>query len=231
MSQISKVLVVEDDISVTTGISIYLKKAGYQVVSTFDGTSGLEAAKKETPDFIILDIMLPKMNGYEVCKAIRKINPRVPIIMLTSKSDEGDKVFGLGLGADDYITKPFSFRELEARMKAVARRAEKDAVLVSKQPQLKHRDILLDLNTREVLVKKKALTLTPKEFDLMKHFMQNPELVFSRDQLLDAVWGYTFEGYDRTIDTHINRLRNKIEKDPSAPQYIISVYGVGYKLV
>ncbi|MBZ5538021.1 MAG: response regulator transcription factor [Acidobacteriia bacterium] len=231
MSQISKVLVVEDDISVTTGISIYLKKAGYQVVSTFDGTSGLEAAKKETPDFIILDIMLPKMNGYEVCKAIRKINPRVPIIMLTSKSDEGDKVFGLGLGADDYITKPFSFRELEARMKAVARRAEKDAVLVSKQPQLKHRDILLDLNTREVLVKKKPLTLTPKEFDLMKHFMQNPELVFSRDQLLDAVWGYTFEGYDRTIDTHINRLRNKIEKDPSAPQYIISVYGVGYKLV
>jgi two-component system, OmpR family, alkaline phosphatase synthesis response regulator PhoP len=150
---------------------------------------------------------------------------------LTSKSDEGDKVFGLGLGADDYITKPFSFRELEARMKAVARRAEKDAVLVSKQPQLKHRDILLDLNTREVMVKKKALTLTPKEFDLMKHFMQNPELVFSRDQLLDAVWGYTFEGYDRTIDTHINRLRNKIEKDPSAPEYIISVYGVGYKLV
>jgi two-component system, OmpR family, alkaline phosphatase synthesis response regulator PhoP len=231
MTQISKVLVVEDDISVTTGISIYLKKAGYQVVSTFDGTSGLEAAKKETPDFIILDIMLPKMNGYEVCKAIRKINPRVPIIMLTSKSDEGDKIFGLGLGADDYITKPFSFRELEARMKAVGRRAEKDAVLVSKQPQLKHRDILLDLNTREVQVKKKAITLTPKEFDLMKHFMQNPELVFSRDQLLDAVWGYTFEGYDRTIDTHINRLRNKIEKDPSAPQYIISVYGVGYKLV
>jgi two-component system alkaline phosphatase synthesis response regulator PhoP len=231
MSQITKVLVVEDDISVTTGISIYLKKAGYQVVSTFDGTSGLEAAKKETPDFIILDIMLPKMNGYEVCKAIRKINPRVPIIMLTSKSDEGDKVFGLGLGADDYITKPFSFRELEARMKAVARRAEKDAVLVSKQPQLKHRDILLDLNTREVQVKKKPVTLTPKEFDLMKHFMQNPELVFSRDQLLDAVWGYTFEGYDRTIDTHINRLRNKIEKDPSAPQYIISVYGVGYKLI
>ncbi|MFI5175665.1 MAG: response regulator transcription factor [Terriglobia bacterium] len=231
MAQISKVLVVEDDISVTTGISIYLKKAGYTVVSTFDGASGLEAAKKESPDFIILDIMLPKMNGYEVCKGIRKMNPRVPIIMLTSKSDEGDKVFGLGLGADDYITKPFSFRELEARMKAVARRAEKDAVLVSKQPQLKHRDILLDLNTREVLVKKKALTLTPKEFDLMKHFMQNPELVFSRDQLLDAVWGYTFEGYDRTIDTHINRLRNKIEKDPSAPEYIISVYGVGYKLV
>jgi two-component system, OmpR family, alkaline phosphatase synthesis response regulator PhoP len=231
MAQISKVLVVEDDISVTTGISIYLKKAGYQVVSAFDGASGLEAAKKESPDFIILDIMLPKMNGYEVCKGIRKINPRVPIIMLTSKSDEGDKVFGLGLGADDYITKPFSFRELEARMKAVARRAEKDAVLVSKQPQLKHRDIFLDLNTREVQVKKKPITLTPKEFDLMKHFLQNPELVFSRDQLLDAVWGYTFEGYDRTIDTHINRLRNKIEKDPSAPEYIISVYGVGYKLV
>jgi len=231
MSAISKVLVVEDDISVTTGISIYLKKAGYQVVSTFDGASGLEAAKKESPDCIILDIMLPKLSGYEVCKGVRKFNPRVPIIMLTSKTDEGDKVFGLGLGADDYITKPFSFRELEARMKAVARRVEKDAALISKQPQLKHKDILLDLNTREVQVRKKSVTLTPKEFDLMKHFMQNPEHVFSRDQLLDAVWGYTFEGYDRTIDTHINRLRNKIEKDASSPQYIVSVYGVGYKLV
>ncbi len=231
MTAISKVLVVEDDISVTTGLSIYLKKAGYQVVSTFDGASGLEAAKKESPDFIILDIMLPKLSGYEVCKGIRKFNNRVPILILTSKTEEADKIFGLGLGADDYITKPFSFRELEARMKAVARRAESDAVLVQKQPQLKHRDIVLDLNTREVMVQKRAITLTPKEFDLMKHFLQNPEHVFSRDQLLDAVWGYTFEGYDRTIDTHINRLRNKIEKDASSPQYIISVYGVGYKLV
>ncbi len=231
MTAISKVLVVEDDISVTTGLSIYLKKAGYQVVSTFDGASGLEAAKKESPDFIILDIMLPKLSGYEVCKGIRKFNNRVPILILTSKTEEADKIFGLGLGADDYITKPFSFRELEARMKAVARRAESDAVLVQKQPQLKHQDIVLDLNTREVMVQKRAITLTPKEFDLMKHFLQNPEHVFSRDQLLDAVWGYTFEGYDRTIDTHINRLRNKIEKDASSPQYIISVYGVGYKLV
>lgn len=231
MTAISKVLVVEDDISVTTGLSIYLKKAGYQVVSTFDGASGLEAAKKESPDFIILDIMLPKLSGYEVCKGIRKFNTRVPIIILTSKTEEADKVFGLGLGADDYLTKPFSFRELEARMKAVARRVESDAVLISKQPQLKHRDIVLDLNTREVKVQKRAVTLTPKEFDLMKHFLQNPEHVFSRDQLLDAVWGYTFEGYDRTIDTHINRLRNKIEKDASSPEYIVSVYGVGYKLV
>lgn len=231
MATVQKVLVVEDDISVTTGLSIYLKKAGYQVLSTFDGASGLETAKKESPDFIILDIMLPKLSGYEVCKGIRKFNNRVPILMLTSKIEEADKVFGLGLGADDYITKPFSFRELEARMKAVARRAAKDAVLITKQPQLKHRDIVLDMNTREVCVNKKTLSLTPKEFDLMKHFLQNPEHVFSRDQLLDAVWGYTFEGYDRTIDTHINRLRNKIEKDPGAPQYIISVYGVGYKLV
>jgi len=115
-------------------------------------------------------------------------------------------------------------------MKAVARRAATDAILITKQPQLKHRDIVLDLNTREVTVSKKAITLTPKEFDLMKYFLQNPEHVFSRDQLLDAVWGYTFEGYDRTIDTHINRLRNKIEKDAAAPQYIVSVYGVGYKL-
>lgn len=231
MAGIKKVLVIEDDISVTTGLSIYLKKVGYQVVSTFDGASGLAAAKKESPDLIILDIMLPKLSGYEVCKSIRKVNLRVPILLLTSKTDEADKIFGLGLGADDYITKPFSFRELEARMKAVARRAENDAVLVSKQPQLQHRDIVLDLNTREVKVQRRHLTLTPKEFDLMKHFLQNPEHVFSRDQLLDAVWGYTFEGYDRTIDTHINRLRNKIEKDPSAPQYIVSVYGVGYKLV
>ena len=231
MTAISKVLVVEDDISVTTGLSIYLKKAGYQVVSTFDGASGLEAAKKESPDFIILDIMLPKLSGYEVCKGVRKFNTRVPIIILTSKTEEADKVFGLGLGADDYLTKPFSFRELEARMKAVARRVESDAVLISKQPQLKHRDIVLDMNTREVKVQKRAVTLTPKEFDLMKHFLQNPEHVFSRDQLLDAVWGYTFEGYDRTIDTHINRLRNKIEKDASSPEYIVSVYGVGYKLV
>lgn len=231
MTAIKKVLVIEDDISVTTGLSIYLKKAGYQVVSTFDGTSGLDAVRKETPDFIILDIMLPKMSGYEVCKGIRKFNSRVPILILTSKTEEADKIFGLGVGADDYITKPFSFRELEARMKAVARRAEADAVLVSKQPKLQHREITLDLNTREVKVQKKSITLTPKEFDLMKHFLQNPEHVFSRDQLLDAVWGYTFEGYDRTIDTHINRLRNKIEKDPSSPQYIVSVYGVGYKLV
>lgn len=226
-----KVLIVEDDISVTTGLSIYLKKAGYQVVTTFDGTSGVDAAKKEIPDFIILDIMLPKMSGFEVCKAIRKFNLRVPIVILTSKVEEADKVFGLGLGADDYITKPFSFRELEARMRAIARRAESDAILVSKKPQLEHRDILLDLNTREVKIKKRMVTLTPKEFDLMKYFLQNPEHVFSRDQLLDAVWGYTFEGYDRTIDTHINRLRNKIEKDPGAPEYIVSVYGVGYKLV
>lgn len=231
MTTIQKVLVVEDDISVTTGLSIYLKKAGYQVLSTFDGASGLEAARKESPDFVILDIMLPKLSGYEVCKGIRKFNNRVPILMLTSKIEEADKVFGLGLGADDYITKPFSFRELEARMKAVSRRAAKDAVLITKHPQLKHRDIVLDMNTREVSVNKKDIALTPKEFDLMKHFLQNPEHVFSRDQLLDAVWGYTFEGYDRTIDTHINRLRNKIEKDPGAPQYIISVYGVGYKLV
>ncbi len=231
MADIRKVLVVEDDISVTRGLSIYLKKAGYQVVSTFDGASGLEAVKKESPDFIILDIMLPKMSGYDVCKSIRAFNTRVPIILLTSKTDEADKVFGLGLGADDYVTKPFSFRELEARMKAVARRAESHAALVQKQPQLKHRDIVLDLNTREVTVQKRTVSLTPKEFDLMKHFLQNPEHVFSRDQLLDAVWGYTFEGYDRTIDTHINRLRNKIERDPSSPQYIISVYGVGYKLL
>jgi two-component system alkaline phosphatase synthesis response regulator PhoP len=231
MTETNKVLIVEDDISVTTGLSIYLKKAGYAVVTTFDGVSGLEAAKKEAPEFIILDIMLPKMSGYEVCKAIRKINSRVHIIILTSKTDEADKIFGLGLGADDYITKPFSFRELEARMKAVARRVAADAVLVSKQPQLHHRDITLDLNNREVKVQKKTIALTQKEFDLMKHFLQNPEHVFSRDQLLDAVWGYTFEGYDRTIDTHINRLRNKIEKDSSSPEYIISVYGVGYKLV
>lgn len=231
MANIRKVLIVEDDISVTTGLSIYLKKAGYQVMTTFDGASGVESARKEIPDFIILDIMLPKMSGFEACKAIRKFNPRVPILILTSKTEEADKVFGLGLGADDYITKPFSFRELEARMKAVSRRAEADAILISKKPQLRHRDITLDLNTREVKIQKRAVTLTPKEFDLMKYFLQNPEHVLSRDQLLDAVWGYTFEGYDRTIDTHINRLRNKIEKDPSSPDYIISVYGVGYKLV
>jgi len=221
-----KILVVEDDSSLQSALSYNLTKEGYQVMVAKDGAEAVNQFHLKKPDLVLLDIMLPVMDGLEVCRVIRK-ESRIPIIMLTARAEEMDKVTGLDLGADDYVTKPFSMREVMARVRALLRRESIRGIV---EQVINFDDVVIDTARHTVLRSGHPLELTPKEFDLLSFLAQNKSLVFNREQLLEKVWGYDFEGNTRTVDVHIRWLREKIEPDPTAPKHLITVRGTGYKL-
>ncbi|MBI5287523.1 MAG: response regulator transcription factor [Chloroflexi bacterium] len=223
------VLVVEDEASLASTLSYNLRKNGFNVVSASDGLEGLQVARRDRPDVIVLDLMLPKMDGLEVCRRIRA-DSDVPILMLTAKSEEFDKVVGLEMGADDYLTKPFSMRELMARVRALLRRAG-GREAVDDASKITIGEIVLDLRGRSVHRAGREVLLKPKEFDLLFFIAKNAGQVFSREQLLENVWGYDFFGGSRTVDVHIRWLREKLEETPAQPRHILTVRGVGYKFV
>lgn len=196
-----------------------------------NGREALERATSEKFDMLILDIMLPEVDGLEICRTVRGTNRNIPILMLTAKSSEIDRVLGLELGADDYMTKPFSTLELVARVKALLRRARISEETSTEQAEhnINFKALSIDIENRRLFIADKEVELTPKEFDLLHHFVVNPGRVFSRMQLLDKVWGYSYEGYHHTVNSHINRLRTKIETDPHEPEYILTRWGVGYE--
>ncbi|MEZ4701972.1 MAG: response regulator transcription factor [Rhodothermales bacterium] len=226
------ILIVEDDPDLAGLLQIHLGDLGYATDIARDGRSGLERALTRNYALLILDIMLPGLDGFEVCKRVRSENRALPILMLTAKSEELDKVLGLELGADDYLTKPFSIRELLARVKAILRRfdiVQEIAQPAAEAQPLLFGDLFVDPEKRKVLLHGEALDLTGKEFDLLMLFAQNPGRAYSRQELLDIVWGYQYSGYSHTVNSHINRLRNKIEPDPAEPRYIKTVWGHGYR--
>jgi two-component system OmpR family response regulator len=223
------VLIVEDDQSLLSVLEYNLAKEGYNVVTAADGVEALEAARRVKPDLIILDIMLPKMNGFEVCRILRK-EMTIPILMLTAREDEIDKVVGLDLGADDYVTKPFGMRELLARVRAMLRRVEMQAPKPAETTLLKVGDIEVDIGRHTATKRGCKLDLSPKEFDLLAFLTKNKGLVFSRDHLLEKIWAYDYLGGTRTVDVHMRWLREKIEDNPGRPKYLVTVRGVGYKL-
>jgi DNA-binding response OmpR family regulator len=228
----NKILIIEDDPNIADVIEIHVKDLGYRLERAADGKTGLKKALSKEYALIILDLMLPELDGLEVCKRIRAEQKFTPILMLTAKSFELDKVLGLELGADDYITKPFSIRELIARIKAIFRRVEVDKEknqVQAESTRLQYGDLFIDMEKHKVMVGDKIVDLTAKEFDLLTLFAKNPGRVYKRDHLLDLVWGYQYSGYDHTVNSHINRLRNKIEKDPANPRYIKTLWGVGYR--
>jgi DNA-binding response OmpR family regulator len=220
-----KILVVDDKADLRTLLKSYLTQEGFEVHTAGDGQEALFVARQEKPDLIILDLMMPEMGGYDFMRIYRR-SFETPVIILTAKLEENDKVLGLELGADDYVTKPFSPRELTARVRAVLRRMEKQAI---EQDILRHGNIVLDRAGRITMVSGKAVDLTPSEFDILDVLMAAPGRVFSRLELLDRLQGTAYEGYERTIDVHIRNLRTKIETDPSNPQYIETIYGAGYR--
>jgi DNA-binding response OmpR family regulator len=226
-----RLLVIEDDPAIQRMISDYFRHVGYEVMTASDGEIGVRLALNDQPTVMILDLMLPKIDGLTVCRQVRERYPTLPIIMLTAKDDVVDKVLGLEMGADDYMTKPFSLRELEARLKSVLRRTR---TRVSDQEESDHFPIIrgnlrIDPARREVTISGQAVDLTPKEFELLSLFASHPGRVYSRKFLLENIWDYTYSGYDRTIDSHINRLRAKIEENPDDPKLVRTVWGVGYK--
>jgi DNA-binding response OmpR family regulator len=220
------ILVVDDEKRLVSLVESYLAQEGYRVVTAYNGRDALFVAEKEKPELIILDIMMPEMNGYDFMR-VHRAERDTPIIMLTAKVEDDDKVIGLELGADDYVVKPFKPRELMARVRNVLRRAGKSE---PKGKTLKVAGITLDRDSREVFVGERSVDLTPSEFDLLAALMGTPGRVFSRLDLLDVIQGVRYEGYERTIDTHVKNLRAKVEKDPRKPKHIETVYGVGYRL-
>ena len=222
----SKILIVEDDPNLLEALKYNVRKEGHDAVTAVDGVQALEVARIDKPDLIILDIMLPKMSGFEVCRILRK-EMTVPILMLTARDDEVDKVAGLAFGADDYMTKPFSMRELLARIRAMLRRVEIQTAIP--ETPLRFGDMEVDIGHHVITRAGSALNLTPKEFDLLTFLTRNKGLVFSRDQLLEKVWGYDYAGDTRTVDVHIRWLREKIEDNSEEPKRLITVRGVGYK--
>lgn len=224
------VLVIEDHSDIANLIQLHLHDLDCEVELAADGLDGLRKAEQQNFDLIILDLMLPGMDGLEICRRIRNHAHYTPILMLTSKTSELDRVLGLEVGADDYVSKPFSIRELMARVKAQFRRGE--ALQDSNEETGSIRqagDLVIDVDKRRVTLAEKQIDLTAKEFDLLLQFVDHPGRVYSRMQLLDTVWGYGHEGYEHTVNSHINRLRGKIEADPAHPTYILTVWGVGYK--
>lgn len=226
-----KILVIEDDLDMAGIIEDQLKDAGYTVTVTNNGADGLKIVEKQDHDLIVLDLMLPEIDGLEICRQVRGMPGYTPILMLTALSSEIDKVVGLEMGADDYMTKPFSLRELIARVKSILRREESMRSDASEEePEILTRgDLVIDLGKRRVLRSGLPIALTGKEFDLLLYFARKPGRVYSRQQLLDQVWGYGFEGYAYTVNTHINKLRSKLEPDRDEPRYIQTVWGVGYR--
>ncbi|VAW86892.1 Phosphate regulon transcriptional regulatory protein PhoB (SphR) [hydrothermal vent metagenome] len=226
-----KVLIIEDNAEIANLVQLHLRDIHCDADIAADGAHGLACFDQNSYQLVILDLMLPIIDGLEVCKRLRAHAHYVPIIMLTSKSSELDRVLGLEMGADDYIVKPFSLPELVARVKAQFRRMEAMKVSDTKvglQP-LQFADLVIDTDKHRVLLADNKIVLTAKEFDLLLHFASHPGRVYSRAELLDKVWNYRYEGYEHTVNSHINRLRNKIEADPANPRYILTVWGVGYK--
>ncbi|MFH1560341.1 MAG: response regulator transcription factor [Chloroflexota bacterium] len=223
----STVLIVEDDPNTTEIVELYLRRDGHKVLTSADGLAGLRLAREARPDLVVLDLMLPGMDGLEVCRILRE-ESEVPIIMLTARVEEEDRLAGLDLGADDYLTKPFSPRELAARVRAVLRRTARDALELG-TAELAHGDLKVDLRRHAAYLKGTQLSLTPTEFRLLVLFMSEPGRTFTREQIIERVFGYDFDGFDRTVDAHISNLRRKLEVDPEKPRYIHTVYGVGYR--
>ncbi len=228
-----KVLLIEDDHDIADLITMHLRDEGYEVDIHHDGKTGLNAAQQGLHDLLILDLMLPGLDGLSICRELRNNEHYLPILMLTAKSSELDRVLGLELGADDYLSKPFSIRELAARVKALLRRAEAMGNAETEAPSqtqpIQCGEMRIDVEKRSVAIAGRSVELTAKEFELLLHFARHPGRVYSRVQLLDQVWGYGHEGYEHTVNSHINRLRAKIEHDPANPHYILTVWGIGYK--
>lgn len=230
LTVVKHVLIIEDDTEISSVVSVNLESNGIKTEQVHDGLLGLKRSKSGEFDLIILDIMLPGLDGISICRKLREDNYNTPILMLTAKVDEIDLVLSLELGADDYMTKPFSMRELLARVGALIRRSEKTARDTEDlKEKLQFKELVIDYAKHQVSVREKALNLTIKEFELLDLFAKNPGRVFSRSDLLNAIWGYNFEGYEHTVNTHINRLRSKLEIDPSKPKYLLTVWGMGYK--
>jgi len=224
----AKILIVEDEPNMVAGLRDNFEFEGYQVVTAPDGVAGLERALSESPDLVILDVMMPRMSGLDVCKQLKSKKPSIPIIMLTARGQEIDKVVGLELGADDYVTKPFSIRELMARVKAVLRRAS----LQARVPEIyRFSDVEVNIRGNEVRRAGKPVPLSVKEFALLTYFISHPAETLSRDRLLDAVWGYENYPNTRTVDTHIVHLRQKLEPNPEVPRFILTIHGSGYKFM
>jgi DNA-binding response OmpR family regulator len=230
MSAKKRILVVDDEPNIREVVELYLRRDGFEVEVVGDGAAALAAVERKRPDLMVLDLMLPVLGGIQVTRALRQGDERdIPIIMLTAKGEEADRIAGLELGADDYLTKPFSPKELVARVKAVLRRAS-DKPLVDPQAQpLRSGEITLNPSTRQVWMGQEEVVLTAKEFDLLWFLMNHPGQVFTRDQLLDRVWGFDFFGDASTVTVHVRRLREKIEREPTKPEYVLTVWGVGYK--
>jgi two-component system alkaline phosphatase synthesis response regulator PhoP len=224
-----KVLVIEDDKSIADLLEIHLKDLNCEVTTIQDGEEGLKSATSNPFDLIVLDLMLPKVNGLEICKEVRKKDIYTPILMLTSKSEEMDKVLGLEVGADDYLTKPFSIREFIARAKAILRRVEAIQKEIGSDSDISVSDLSIEASKRKVTLKGERIELTPKEFDLLHLLASHPGKTYTREQLLNILWGYQYNGYEHTVNSHINRLRSKIEPDISKPKYILTSWGVGYR--
>ncbi|MCZ2414550.1 MAG: response regulator transcription factor [Burkholderiales bacterium] len=231
-----RILVVEDQRDIAELIAMHLRDLGHRVDCVHDGAAGYEAARSGRYDLVVLDVMLPGRDGLDIVRALRIDKVSTPVLMLTARSTELDRVLGLELGADDYLTKPFSIAELQARVRALLRRlhmhtpaAADSAGAAGTAERIEAGDLLIDVASREVRLAGRPITLTAKEFDLLAHFARHPGRAFTRLQLLDAVWGTTFEGYEHTVNTHINRLRAKIEIDPANPRHVLTVRGVGYR--
>jgi len=226
----AKILIVEDDRNLMATLKYNLLKESYDVITAVDGAQAIEIARSEKPELIVLDVMLPKLSGFEVCRILRK-EMTVPILMLTAKTEEVDKIVGLEIGADDYMTKPFSMRELLARVRAMLRRADMSGLQpAGEQNNLKIGGLEIDTGRHQAFYGGSSLDLTPKEYDLLAFLARNKGFVFSREQLLEKVWGYDYTGDTRTVDVHIRWLRQKIETDPSHPRILLTVRGAGYKL-
>ena len=222
-----KVLVVDDEKLIVKGVRFSLEQDGMEVDCAYDGEEALEKIKNNTYDIVLLDIMLPKMDGFEVCQQVREFSD-VPILMLTAKGDDMDKILGLEYGADDYITKPFNILEVKARIKAITRRTSKAVAKKKDDSILKASDMTLDTDSKRLHIGTKEINLTSKEFDVLELLVKNPDKVYSREKLLNLVWGSQYPGDVRTVDVHIRRLREKIESNPSEPKYVHTKWGVGY---
>jgi two-component system, OmpR family, alkaline phosphatase synthesis response regulator PhoP len=224
-----KVLVIEDDKSISELLEIHLLDLNCEVTKAADGETGLNKALNEQYDLIVLDLMLPRLDGIEICKEVRRKDIFTPILMLTAKSEEFDKVLGLEVGADDYLTKPFGIREFIARVKAIFRRIEAIHKEIANDKDISFKDLKIEVSKRKVTLKEERIELTPKEFDLLHLLASHPGKTYTREQLLNILWGYQYNGYEHTVNSHINRLRSKIESNVSEPEYILTSWGVGYR--
>jgi two-component system OmpR family response regulator len=221
-----RILVIDDERQIVDIVRAYLAREGYQVAVAYDGPTALERARREHPDLVVLDLMLPGLSGWDVCRKLRE-NSQVPIIMLTAREEVADRIVGLEIGADDYVSKPFDPRELVARVRAVLRRGDLSEVSTD---VISHGELWIDTGTRHVTVAGRGVSLTPTEFDLLAVLVRSPGRVFTRGQLLDRIQGDDYEGYERTIDSHIKNLRKKLAPDGGEPQWITTVHGIGYRL-